>query len=47
MSYPNPYLRQYGYGNQYAPAYQQYQQPVHGFVYVTGPDGANAYQRNV
>ena len=25
-------------------AFQQYQQPVHGFVYVTGPDGANAYQ---
>ena len=44
MSYPNPYLRQYGYGNQYAPAYQQYQQPVHGFVYVSGLDGANAYQ---
>ena len=38
------------YGNQYmspqqiGSAYQQYQQPVHGFVYVTGPDGANAYQ---
>lgn len=32
------------YGNQYAPAYQQYQQPVHGFVYVSGLDGANAYQ---
>ena len=38
------------YGNQYmspqqiGSSYQQYQQPVHGFVYVTGPDGANAYQ---
>lgn len=54
MSYPNPYQRgpqygmQYGMPNQYGgysaqPSYQQ-QQPVHGFVYVTGLDGAKAYQ---
>ena len=35
----------YGYG--YQPTYQStagYQQPVHGFVYVTGIEGARAYQ---
>ena len=38
----NPYAMQ-PYGPQ-PYAQQQYQQPVHGFVYVTGLDGAKAYQ---
>lgn len=45
----NPYLPQ---GNQYQPSYMTaggsyqmaQQQSVHGFVYVTGLDGAKAYQ---
>lgn len=55
MPYQNPYLpmgNQYG---QYQPQgymtaggtygmMQQQQQPVHGFVYVTGIEGAKAYQ---
>jgi len=50
MPYQNPYLPQQGYG--YHQQYQnnQFQQgpmqqsPIHGFVYVTGIDGAKAYQ---
>ena len=47
----NPYLPQYGsppgnpYGTYQTPQYNQhYQQPVHGFVYVNGIEGARAYQ---
>ena len=37
MPYQNPYYPQY------QPAYQ-FQQPIHGFVYVAGIEGAKAYQ---
>lgn len=37
MAYQNPYMSYQG-------QYPQAQQPVHGFVYVTGIDGARAFQ---
>ena len=37
MPYQNPYYPQF------QPAYQ-FQQPIHGFVYVAGIEGAKAYQ---
>ena len=52
MPYPNQYVPQYtGYqpaapypAAQYSQqSFQQQQQPVHGFVYVTGIEGAKAY----
>ena len=45
MPYQNPYMPQFGYQPQgYMTPAQQVQQPVHGFVYVTGIEGAKAYQ---
>ena len=55
MPYMNPYLPQQSQYAPYQPQgymtagtspmlAQQQQQPVHGFVYVTGVDGAKAYQ---
>lgn len=56
MPYMNPYLPQQPQYAPYQPqgymtagtspmlAQQQQQQPIHGFVYVTGVDGAKAYQ---
>lgn len=49
LPYHNPYGYQYGpyqnqYQSQYQNQYQPSQQPIHGFVYVTGLEGAKAYQ---
>lgn len=53
MPYQNPFMpyAQYpgvgqpqGYQQYQQPSYQQPQQPIHGFVYVTGVEGAKAYQ---
>lgn len=48
MSYQNPYMPNWQYNPSYTTASGPYnfaqQQPVHGFVYVTGLDGAKAYQ---
>lgn len=42
----NPYqpMPSYGYGYYQPQQHQPQQQPMHGFVYVTGIDGAKAYQ---
>lgn len=41
---PYPYQPPYQPYQPYQPTQYQYQQPVHGFVYVAGIEGAKAYQ---